>query len=819
MHAMNHHSPSPRVLARVALAALLAAAPGPLAAQEPGGDWPGFRGSLGGEIDGRLGSLAGIDEPGLSVAWRRDLGSGYSGIAVVGGRAVTAFSDGASDFAVALDAGTGAELWRYRIAPTYQGHDGSHDGPISTPLVAEGRVYGLGPLGQLFALDLESGAPLWSRSVAGPEEEPAPYYGFGTSPVLAGDVLVVGAAVSGHRGITGFDAATGEPRWSLESGEIDYQSPVAVRLDGEPQLVMASDERLYGLDPATGEVLWEYAHGGDKRAEGSATLNPVPAGENRLLVKPRFEEVALLEFHRDGETFAPEVVWTSRALADGYSVPVYHEGYFYGYRGSILTCVDAATGERVWRSRPPGDGQITLVDGHLLISTKLGGLHVARATPEGYREVARVSLPLGQSWTAVSFAGGRIYARGFEAVARVDLASEGDPRSAAAAVAFPESGFGRFLVGLEQVAAADRQPAVDAFLASVGSFPIVDGDGVVHFLYTGEADDMGIVGDMIGSRREDRMQRVPGTDLFHYSIRLEPSARVGYRFVRNLDESLLDPRNPRVAPDQENPVFWGELSWVSTPGWEAPAHLREPAAARGRVESVELETGHFEAKRQLEVYLPPGYDSGEERYPVVYLHAGHDAFQYGELARSLDNLVADAVAGPLIVVAVHPPGNPMPETWGPGRAGFVSMLVEEVVPLVDARYRTHAERGSRAVAGVGATGLSALFAAFEHPEVFGGVASQSLMVLTEQETQVAELLARSGDPSLRIYLGWGRYDLRGSLEGWDMTAANRRLAARLRERGYELAGGEALDGFGWGSWKNRTDRVYRALFPAVSAPD
>jgi enterochelin esterase-like enzyme/outer membrane protein assembly factor BamB len=805
---------------RVVLAAAAAVTlvlPGGALGQEAA-DWPGFRGSAAGDVDARPGSLSGVDEMGLSVGWRRALGSGYSGIAVAGGRLVTAFSDGVSDFAVALDAASGAELWRYRIAPTYRGHDGSHDGPISTPVVSGGRAYGLGPRGDLFALALETGKPVWARSLAGPDEEPAPYYGFSTSPTLAGEVLVVGAALSGHRGISGFDAATGEPRWSLESDAINYQSPVRILVEGEAQLVVAGDEKLYGLDPERGDLLWEHAYGGDGRAMGSQSMNPVPAGENRLFLTHKIHESVLVEIRRTGDGFSVEPVWTSEAFGNSYAVPVYHDGHLYGYRGSILTCVDAATGERVWRSRPPGDGFLTLVDGHLLVATKVGGLHVARATPDGYREVGHLPLFDEGTWTPVSFAGGDVYARGFDAVARVELGSATGSGASRRATARPDSRFGRFLASLEDLPPDERPAAVSAFLEGVSSFPLVEQDGLVHFLYRGEADDMAIVGEMIGSRREDRMLRVPGTDLFHYSVRLEPGARVGYRFIRDLDETLLDPGNPRVSPGHENPAFWGELSWVTTPGWEPPDHLREPEGPRGRVASLELETAHFEDERQLSVYLPPGYDDGDARYPVVYLHEGPAAFEHGALATSLDNLVGKTVE-PLIVVLVHPPGSPMGETWGPRRGAFLAMLVGEVVPLVDGRYRTRPEPASRAVAGVSASGVSALFAAFQHPDTFGAVAIQSLIALTEQEDELAALLAGAGDPPLRVYQDWGRYDLRGSVEGWDMAEANRRLAERLRARGYEPAGGEALDGHGWGSWQNRPDRLFETLFPLAGAQD
>jgi len=115
------------------LVALLAVAPA-----HADGSWTSFRGSRGtGES---LEELPPGDGPlSLELAWKRSLGSGYSGISVADGKLVTAFTDGERDLVVALDDDSGEELWRYDLAPIYRGHDGSHDGPIATPAIAGGR--------------------------------------------------------------------------------------------------------------------------------------------------------------------------------------------------------------------------------------------------------------------------------------------------------------------------------------------------------------------------------------------------------------------------------------------------------------------------------------------------------------------------------------------------------------------------------------------------------------------------------------------------------------------------------------------------------
>src|SRR5262245_61017541 len=97
--------------------------------------------------------------------WRKPIGSGFSGVSVVGARGYTALSDGAKDQAIAFDTASGKELWRTPLGDTYRGHDGSRDGPISTPTIEGGRVFLVGPHGRLFALDAKDGRLVWSHDL------------------------------------------------------------------------------------------------------------------------------------------------------------------------------------------------------------------------------------------------------------------------------------------------------------------------------------------------------------------------------------------------------------------------------------------------------------------------------------------------------------------------------------------------------------------------------------------------------------------------------------------------------------------------------
>jgi enterochelin esterase-like enzyme/outer membrane protein assembly factor BamB len=771
-------------------------------------EWPSLRGP---EYDGTSQGGNFANENGkLNVRWKTTIGAGYSGVTIVKGKAVTMFSDGSNDFTAAFDAKTGKELWRYKIAQTYKGHDGSHDGPIATNVVAGERVFGFGAAGHIFALDLNTGKQLWSSN-ASDLGGVAPFYGYASSPLVVNDLVVVEVGAKEGKAIAAFDAATGQRKWMLGDDSVNYQTPIAIKFDGAIQIIAVGDKKLFGIDPS-GKILWEYAHQGDDRPMSSGSMIPVLAGEGKLLLKNKLDTSTLIKLVKtsDGK-MNPETVWTAGVFKNTYSVPVYHDGYFYGYNGRILTCVDEASGELKWRSRAPGDGFAIIVDGHLVVQTKDGSLHVAKATPEGWSEKSMLELFPSTSWTAPSFADGALFARSQGEVARIEWQSHATASTTAPSATMPgNTQFSKFLADINS--ATDKKTAVDQFLASVKSYPLIEWPDHVHFLYRGDVADMGIAGDMIGSRREDPMQRVPGTDLFYYSIRLEPDARINYYFIKNYDQPIPDPQNPKmVQDDRGNPN-----SWIAMPGWKGPSYLEDASEERrGRLENHE-----FKSKLRpgggvnFEVYLPAGYEKGDQRYPTIYLFDGPAAKSQGMIVNAFDNLMGTSVR-PAIVVLMDElrTGEKPLEDFEQELDASAVVLNQEVVPFIDSKYRTLTTPESRTVIANGWWVSTAMYSAFKQPTVFGSVGSQSANFLDADLEPLKKTINTFQEQPLRVYMDWGKYDLRGTREGWDMVKTNGEFCQFLRSKGYFPAGGEVHDGSGWSSWRNRTDRWLAALLP------
>jgi enterochelin esterase family protein len=268
---------------------------------------------------------------------------------------------------------------------------------------------------------------------------------------------------------------------------------------------------------------------------------------------------------------------------------------------------------------------------------------------------------------------------------------------------------------------------------------------------------------------------------------------------------------PGADPDEE-------VSSLAMPGWVEPAHLAEPPESRrGRMEKIEFASSLRQgAKATLHVYLPAGYDHGGGRYPVAYVLEGDGARAQGLVPRSLDNLMPERVAPALVVFE----GAMDWGSWKPAPRqeldASLEILEKEIVPLIEARFRTIAEPGARAVVGQALGAVTAIAAAFDEPGLFGALGVQSVFLLDVIENALKPQVRTASERPLRLYHDWGLYGHASTREARDLRAANRRFNEYLRSKGYQPAGGEARDGDGWASWRNRTDQLFAALCPPAA---
>lgn len=377
--------------------------------------WPGWAGPRG-DRTGVAGALFAPEALALKENWKREAGPGYSGLANVEGVTILPFSDGERDRLVALDR-EGGEQWSYDLGPTYKGHDGSDDGPLATPTIADGAVYFLAPRGALVALNRSTGTEIWRRELLAGLDTNPPYYGFASSVLVAGDVVVAQTGIGGGRSLVGLNRETGEDAWALGDDPIGYQSPSLMTIGGVAQVIAVTNRQMLSVEPESGRLLWAHVLSEGGSEEGSQ--HPIPVGDDGILLTNR-PGSTLYRWRMMEGTAGVEEVWSSTSIR-GYATPIYRDGYVYGYSGKILVCADAETGEAVWKSREPGRGMLIAAGDQLIIQTESGEIVVADASPEGYRERAAL-IPFESGYpSAPSFSGGRIYVRSPRRVASLSV--------------------------------------------------------------------------------------------------------------------------------------------------------------------------------------------------------------------------------------------------------------------------------------------------------------------------------------------------------------------------------------------------------------
>ncbi|HAB16551.1 MAG TPA: pyrrolo-quinoline quinone, partial [Verrucomicrobiales bacterium] len=257
---------SVKATALTAVAALL------LALNLRADDWPQWMGPRRDGVWRETGIVEAFPTNGPTVVWRTDVKAGYVGPAVVGSQLF--MLDRVSgkmperkkgdrslpvvpgnERVLCVDTATGKTLWEHTYDSAYRISYPS--GPRATPLVADGRVYSLGAMGDLKCLKAADGAVVWSVNFLTKFnlDEP-PVWGWAAHPLLDGDRLV--CLVGGtNSAVVAFHKDTGQELWrALTTQEIGYAPPMIYEVGGRRQLIVWHPEAITALEPETGKVMW-----------------------------------------------------------------------------------------------------------------------------------------------------------------------------------------------------------------------------------------------------------------------------------------------------------------------------------------------------------------------------------------------------------------------------------------------------------------------------------------------------------------------------------------------------------------------------------
>jgi outer membrane protein assembly factor BamB len=365
------------------------------------GDYPQFLGA------DRNGSIPGVrlDDDWAArrprLVWRRAIGAGWSGFAVAGGVAITQEQRGTREMVVAYTLADGKPKWSHEDDALYTSTMAG-DGPRATPAISRGRVFTLGSTGLLNCLDVETGKAIWRRDIGADNDSALPDFGRSSSPLVVDDLVVVSVGGSAGRSLVAYHRESGAPVWRGGDDLASYSSPILATLGGVRQIVVLNQSSVAGHDPATGRVLWSHAW---PRTAPSVAI-PLVVSSTRVLLSAGYGVGSrLLEIASDGEGLTQTLVWESPRLKAKFTNPVVLEGFVYGLDDGVLVCLDAATGERRWKSGRYGHGQTLLAGNRLIVQTEDGDIVLVDPRPDAHRELGRFTAFAQKTWNPPALAG------------------------------------------------------------------------------------------------------------------------------------------------------------------------------------------------------------------------------------------------------------------------------------------------------------------------------------------------------------------------------------------------------------------------------
>jgi enterochelin esterase-like enzyme len=319
-----------------------------------------------------------------------------------------------------------------------------------------------------------------------------------------------------------------------------------------------------------------------------------------------------------------------------------------------------------------------------------------------------------------------------------------------------------------------------------------------------------------GFDAKDRMLHLEGTDVWYKTYRVRNDARFAYNLspndsLQSFDEVKgdqamrdrlamlqIDPLNPHRCPATFG-AHDAESSYVELPGarpllWNSPMR----GAAKGKVEETQLQSLILKVDKKVWVYTPPGFTNSGERYPLLVLFDGDRNVMW--IPKLLDLLISQAKIAPMVAVMTDESVPSVRTQELECDPQFADFLARELVPWAREDYHATAQSEKTMVAGSSLGGLAAVYAALQHPEVFGKVISLSGSFWwkptgSSEAEWLTNLVRTSPRLPLRFYLEVGL------MESPSMQIdTNHRMRDALIEKGYPVGYFEYDGGHSFLTW-------------------
>ena len=382
-------------------------------------DWPQWRGPT---RDGQFTGAAWpqkLDTNHLQQIWRAELGPSYSGPIVSGDRVFTTETkDKKFEIVTAFDRKTGKEFWRAQwegaMSVTFFAK-ANGDWIRATPACDGESLFVAGIRDVLVCLDTQMGKERWRFDFVKKLEAPALDFGFVCSPLLDGDYVYVQAGAS----FVKLNKRTGDLIWRTltDKGSMMgsvFSSPMFAELAGQRQLVVQMREKIAGVNPADGKVLWEQSV---EAFRGMNILTPVVHQGTLFTSTYGGKTIGFKLTQADGK-FTVTPAWTHKS--QGYmSTPVIIDGVAYEHlKSQRVMAIEVETGRELWTSDKSFGKYWSLVaqGDRILALDQRGQLFLFRANKEKFDLLDQRKLTDAETWGHLAAAGDELFVRELNAL-------------------------------------------------------------------------------------------------------------------------------------------------------------------------------------------------------------------------------------------------------------------------------------------------------------------------------------------------------------------------------------------------------------------
>jgi len=362
-------------------------------------DWPQWRGP---HRDGVVSEEPKTWPEKLNLKWKSEVGIGHASPVVAAGSIYEFTRQGDAETVLSIDPSNGKIRWKQQYAAPYKMNPvaASHgEGPKSTPVYSNGKLYTFGINGILSAFDAETGKPVWRLDFSKQYKEGAPDFGTAMSPMVDGGLLIAHVGGTNAGALTAFDAATGTVKWSWTGDSPAYASPIVVELGGVRQVVTQSHSSIVGVAVASGKLLWKIPF---KTEYDQNIVTPV-LYKDMLIFSGIDKGVFAVRLNHTADVWTTQTVWQNKGVSMYMNSPVLSGDLLFGFshlKKGQLFCLDAGTGATLWTGPPRGGDNAAMLASPttLFALTPDAQLIVAKPTAKALDEIRRYQVADSATW-------------------------------------------------------------------------------------------------------------------------------------------------------------------------------------------------------------------------------------------------------------------------------------------------------------------------------------------------------------------------------------------------------------------------------------